>query len=245
MHTKLIGCWYNNKLMEIRKEENGPLQFHKGTELKLLDYVLKNAEHGNPQSVIETVDKFCWENHWMMHLGDEKGAILDETLNGNNYKFALEMGAYCGYSAVRIASQLASDGHLYSIEYSNYHKQVAEQIVHVAGLNDKVTILNGKCEKVIPILSDHIKDNKFDYVFIDHEKSRYYEDLKMVEDYGLLHTGSKVVADNVIIFKIDDYLEHVRNSGKYSSSENRLAKLEYCEDTSQQFVDGMEISIFK
>jgi predicted O-methyltransferase YrrM len=54
-------------------------------------------------------------------------------------------------------------------------------------------------------------------VFIDAEKSEYIDYLRLVEDK--LHKGSIIVADNAGIFvdEMKDYLEYVRNSGKYSS----------------------------
>jgi catechol O-methyltransferase len=40
------------------------------------------------------------------NVGDVKGKILDDALLKKNPKYALELGAYCGYSAVRIGRLL-------------------------------------------------------------------------------------------------------------------------------------------
>lgn len=48
------------------------------TEERLLKHVLANAERGNPQSVIDTIDAWCWSTQWMMNVGDVKGLIVDE-----------------------------------------------------------------------------------------------------------------------------------------------------------------------
>jgi predicted O-methyltransferase YrrM len=55
-------------------------------------------------------------------------------------------------------------------------------------------------------------------VFIDAEKNEYMDYLRLVE--GKLMKDSVVVADNVksASTEMQDYLDHVRNSGIYSSS---------------------------
>ncbi|XP_078524056.1 catechol O-methyltransferase-like isoform X2 [Lissotriton helveticus] len=70
-------------------------------EQRILDYVLKNAVKGDPQSVLDTIDKYCYEKEWAMNVGDEKGSILDKILVETNPSMCLELGAYCGYSAVQ------------------------------------------------------------------------------------------------------------------------------------------------
>jgi predicted O-methyltransferase YrrM len=39
-------------------------------------------------------------------VGDVKGDYLDKVVKEKNPKFAVELGAYCGYSAIRIARLL-------------------------------------------------------------------------------------------------------------------------------------------
>ena len=53
-----------------------------------------------------TIDKFCWEEKWMMNVGDVKGKILDDAVNQTKPMKALELGTYCGYSSVRIGRLL-------------------------------------------------------------------------------------------------------------------------------------------
>ena len=77
-------------------------------------------------------------------------------------------------------------------------------------------------------------------VFIDAVKNQYLSYLKLVEENGLLNKKSIVVADNVLIYEneMKDYLDYVRNSGKYNS---------YTTDTTLEFTkivkDALEVSI--
>lgn len=38
-------------------------------EVQAALYIENNAEKGNPNSVIATFDKFCYDSHWMMNIG--------------------------------------------------------------------------------------------------------------------------------------------------------------------------------
>jgi len=81
----------------------------------MIDYVLKNAED-NADSVLATIDKFCWSTQWMMHIGDIKGKIVDETVLKYKPKKILELGTYCGYSSIRMARLIDPDGVIYTID---------------------------------------------------------------------------------------------------------------------------------
>jgi predicted O-methyltransferase YrrM len=75
---------------------------------------------------------------------------------------------------------------------------------------------------IIPTLN-----GTFDMVFVDAEKSEYFDYLKLIERN--LHTGSVIVVDNTNIstYSMRKYLDHVRNSGRYASKEaGRWAEME-------------------
>ena len=52
-------------------------------------------------------------------------------------------------------------------------------------------------------------------------------------------------ADNVVFFKLQEYIDHVRSSGLYRSSRTRTARLEYTErERAGAFADGVEVSVY-
>ena len=53
----------------------GVLQFHNGTESELLRVVAAEAPRGDVSATLAIIDRFCRSRHWMMHVGDVKGAI--------------------------------------------------------------------------------------------------------------------------------------------------------------------------
>lgn len=223
-----------------RSVENGPLKFNKGTEDNAASFVLKNSEKGNPASVISFFDKYCWENHWMMNVGDAKGQILDNIIKKTKPEFILELGTYCAYSTIRMGQYLPENGKIYTID--PYPIPASKLLAEHAGLKEKIIFLEGQANNVIPTLS--FLKGKIDLVFIDHDKKMYLSDLLLIEKMGLLHPGSTIVADNVIIFKINDYLNHVRNSGNYSSSINHISTLEYDDTKRDDRIDGIEESVW-
>ena len=47
----------------------------------VLNYVLKNAKHGDPHSVLDAIDSFVLETDtFLMNVGPEKGKLLAETI---------------------------------------------------------------------------------------------------------------------------------------------------------------------
>ena len=96
-------------------------------------------------------------------------------------------------------------------------------------------MLIGKTTQIIPTL-----DEKFDFIFIDHWKDLYLEDLKMLERKKLIKHNAWIFADNVVLFNLEDYLGYVRSSPNYQSK-FISTKREY----SKSHPDGIEISIFK
>lgn len=125
-----------------------------------------------------------------------------------------------------------------------------------AGLSKtRCEVILGGAQTAVDFL-EGVHQRCVDIIFIDHDKSLYLSDLKLFETAGLLQTGSKVIADNILSFNrpLDIYLDHVRGSGLYSSSECYHSLVEYTVDgettldldgqTITDMLDGVEVSIF-
>ncbi|XP_069476139.1 catechol O-methyltransferase [Ambystoma mexicanum] len=208
-------------------------------EQRILDYVLRNATKGVPQSVVDAIDKYCGEKEWAMNVGDEKGLILDKIVLDTNPSMCLELGAYCGYSAVRIARLLKPGARLFSIEVSPVYAAIATQMVEFAGLQDKVHFVQGPSEEVIPRLKKKHEVGTFDFVFIDHVKDGYLPDTKLLEECKLLRKGTVLVADNVIWPGAPDFLRYVRTCGRFDCT-NYPSHLEY-----MTMEDALEKAVYR
>jgi catechol O-methyltransferase len=141
---------------------------------------------------------------------------------------------------LRIIAQLPKDSLFISIEFNSEFVKTAHSVLEYADVDDRVKIITDYTENVIPRLSKDFNINSFDLIFIDHEKSIYLRDFKMLEEAGLIKSGTMIVCDNVITPGAPDYLEYVRNNPNYTTTFYE-ANIEYGED----LPDGIEISIRK
>jgi catechol O-methyltransferase len=173
-----------------------------GREEGAARHVLAHAPRGDVDAAIRTIDDYARRKSFLINVGDEKGAILDGVIERLRPQLVLEVGAYVGYSALRMASKLPAGGRLVSVEYNDDNASIARRIVEHAGAADRVTFVVGTLGDGGTTLAHLAEEHGFasgslDVVFLDHDKDAYLPDLQRLLDAGWLHPGSVVVADNV------------------------------------------------
>jgi predicted O-methyltransferase YrrM len=180
---------------------------------------------GSTTKVLKEIEKIT-DTQFLPIVGPEKGRILAELVHKVKPKRVLEVGTLIGYSAILIGRELDVDTCLTTIEIHAHEAEIAERNIQEAGIGAKVEVVVGDALKVIPKLK-----SKFDFVFIDADKTEYLQYLKLVE--AKLHKGSVIFADNAGIFaeQMKDYLDYVQSSGKYTSKYIQVGE------------DGVEISV--
>ncbi len=207
-------------------------QIGDGREAAAVEYVLKHARAGDIDDVLATIDRFAYEKSMLINVGDEKGAFLDAAVQRANPKLALELGTYCGYSALRIA-RTAPTAKVYSVELAEANAANARQIWAHAGVADRITCVVGTIGDGGHTLDALAREHGFssgavDFLFIDHHKDAYLADLQSILDRGWLHTGSIVVADNVKWPGAPKYREYMRQQqGNQWRTIEHEAKVEY------------------
>jgi|GEM_PF-1292419 len=182
---------------------------------QLVETVSRNTDQSDADGMLRVIDQFAIDSGAaFMHIGQEKGELIDEVVRKIRPHRVLELGTFFGYSAIRLARLLAPDAHLLTLEVNARDARVARTLFEHAGLNDRIRLIEGDASQTISQLEDH-----FDLIFFDHYAGNYYKDLKIIEQNKLLQSGSYLVADNVFIHEYDceKYLDHVRNSGAYQS----------------------------
>jgi catechol O-methyltransferase len=173
-----------------------------GREAALEQHVLANARAGDLDDAIRVVDEFCVQRSFMMNVGDEKGEILDRAVERAAPKLLLELGAYCGYSGLRMARVMPEGAQLVSVEFLQANAEIARRIWDHAGVADRVTAVVGTLgdagETISRLRHEHgFGDGAVDFVFVDHDKEQYLPDLQRIIGERWLHAGSVVFADNV------------------------------------------------
>jgi len=206
-------------------------------EEQLLNHVFSAAREGDASNVLDTIDKWCWQQgHWMMHVGDKKGDLLttqvrDAVSRTEAGKLTIiEVGGYCGYSAVRIGRELREGDRLFSIEIKPLHAAIATKILEYAGLSDRVKVVVGTVETKLAWLKTHVVEGRggADLVFLDHSKEHYLPDFKRLEESGVVRKETVVVADNCLYPGCPDYVEYITTNSNYDSKRYE-SELEYKE----------------
>ena len=207
-------------------------QFGDGREAAVADYVVANAAPNDVDAAIAAIDRFAYEKSFLINVGDEKGELLDAAVRRAKTRLALELGTYCGYSALRIA-RAAPTARVYSVELSAANAGVARRIWAHAGVDDRLTCVVGTIGDgggtLDALATQHgFKAESLDLVFIDHDKSAYLPDLLSIVDRGWLHPGSVVVADNVKFPGSPKFRTYMRSEqGKHWDTREHKTHAEY------------------
>jgi predicted O-methyltransferase YrrM len=183
-------------------------------------------------------------------IGPIKGKIVESVISEHKPKKVLEIGTLHGYSAILIANAMSAyisenknfdtdtkyrGPIVISVEKDEKLTTIARKNIINSGLSKLIQVINGDAKKVIPSL-----EIKFGMIFLDAAKNEYLKYLQLVEQYGLLEKRAVIVADNVILFEdeMKDYLDYVRNSGKYLSHTTETS-LEFTKNVT----DALEVSV--
>ena len=207
-------------------------QIGDGREAAAVDYVLRNARAGDIDDVLGTIDKFAYEKSMLINVGDEKGLLLDGAVKRADPALALELGTYVGYGALRIA-RAAPHAKVFSVELAEANAANARRIWAHAGVDDRVTCVVGTVgdggRTLDALANEHgFASGTLDFVFLDHDKDAYLDDLRSILERSWLHSGSIVVADNVKVPGAPKYREYMRQQqGKQWNTVEHKTHVEY------------------
>ncbi|MGD9622948.1 MAG: O-methyltransferase [Mycolicibacterium sp.] len=203
-----------------------------GREVACAEYVEAHARQGDIDDVVAAVDRFAYEKAILVNVGDEKGRLLDAAVRRASPGLVLELGTYCGYSALRIA-RVAPKARICSVEFSAANAEVARRIWSHAGVADRIACVVGTLgdggRTLDTLANEHdVRPGHLDLLFIDHDKRAYLPDLLNILDRGWLHRGSIVVADNVRVPGAPKYRGYMRQQqGRLFDTVEHQTHVEY------------------
>lgn len=103
----------------------------------------------------------------------------------------LEIGMAVGFSASFMTGYLQEGGHLTTIDRYDVMIKQAKENFKCLGVEDKVTILEGNANDILPTLNE-----EYDFIFMDAAKGQYIQILPDV--LRLLKKGGIIMADDIL-----------------------------------------------
>jgi predicted O-methyltransferase YrrM len=141
--------------------------------------------------LLDEIEAFGGREGGMWNVGPEGGAFLAWLVGLLDARRVLEVGTSNGYSAIWMARALErTDGQLVTLEIEPRKIQMARENLTRAGLERRVTIVEGPGVASLKALG-----GTFDLVFIDADKPQYPDYLREIR--RLVAPGSVIVADNL------------------------------------------------
>ena len=108
-------------------------------------------------------------------------------------KNVLEIGTFTGYSALCMAAGLEDDAVIDTCEVDDELESLAQSFFDRSPYGHKIHLHVGSALDIAPKLG-----KQFDLVFMDGDKREYPAYYDMLMDGGLLHSGSVILADNIL-----------------------------------------------
>lgn len=129
----------------------------------------------------------------MLNITRDTGELLAVLVRATGARRILEIGTSNGYSTLWLAAAArALDGHVSTVEMSDYKLTLAAQNFARAGIADYITQVPGDAGQLL----DSMPAASFDLVFLDSERAEYpgwWPNLRRV-----LRRGGLLVVDNAL-----------------------------------------------
>lgn len=135
------------------------------------------------------LEKYAEEYHVPI-IHPEVKQFIRVLIKSHNIKSILEIGTAIGYSSIVFAKAMV-DGKVTTVEISEDMKNMAEENIKRANLENNIKVILGDASKVVY----NIKD-RFDCIFLDGAKGHYIHLLERCLE--LLKPGGLIISDNVL-----------------------------------------------
>ena len=174
----------------------------------------------------------------------ETGALLKTLVALKQPRAILEVGTAVGYSALLMGRAMPAGCHLTTIETYEKRLPIARENFRRAGMEDRITLLEGDAEEILAGLT-----GTWDFIFMDAAKGQYLHWLPML--LRLMPEGGVLISDNVL--QDGDLIEsryavERRNRTIHSRMREYLYALTHMEELETSVLpigDGVTVSVKK
>lgn len=132
-----------------------------------------------------------------MLSGHTEGQVLKMFVHMIGARRILEIGMFTGYSVLAMAEALPDDGYLVACEVDQYVSDFARSCFEQSSCNDKIQVIVGPALQTLHQLAD--RQESFDLVFIDADKTEYVDYFTTLLDRDLLSPDGFICVDNTLL----------------------------------------------
>ena len=148
---------------------------------QLIDFDSENTFHVHKDFSIED-----------MSVSPVYFSLLETLISLKPFKKILEIGSFLGTTSVRLSNIVGQEGHVTTIEKYDQFANIAKKNIIRNCRFDNVNLI---CGDAINILDRMSGKEKFDFVFLDGNKERYYDYIMLIDD--LIEEGGMIVVDDI------------------------------------------------
>lgn len=128
-----------------------------------------------------------------MVSGHVQGKFLEMLTRMISPRKVLEIGTFTGYATLCFAAGMPEDGIIDTVEIEDELEGIQSEFFARSPHAHKIRRHTGSALDVVPGLGEC-----YDLVFIDGDKREYPDYYRMLLDGGLVHSGSYILADNIL-----------------------------------------------
>lgn len=128
-----------------------------------------------------------------MVSGHVQGKFLEMLTRMIAPRRVLEIGTFTGYATLCFAAGMPDDGVIDTIEIEDELEGIQSEFFARSPYGHKIRRHTGSALDVVSTLGEC-----YDLVFIDGDKREYPAYYRMLLDGGLVHSGSYILADNIL-----------------------------------------------
>ena len=155
-----------------------------------------------------------------MISGHIQGKLLELLVKMFRPQHILEIGTFTGYSALCMAAGLDDGATIDTCEVDDELQPLAQSFFDRSPHGHKIRLHVGSALEIAPKLG-----YQFDMVFIDGDKREYPAYYNMLMDRGLVHSGSILLADNILWYgKVVQPVAHNDHHTRALIEFNRMVK---------------------
>ena len=184
------------------------------------DYSLDDTD------LLKELSKTTWktEDKPQMLCGSLVGGLLQMLIKISGAKRVLEIGMFTGYSTLKMAEALPTDGEIHSCELMEKHIVTARGWFKKSDVNYKISIHKGEAEESL----EEFRAGSFDMMFVDADKTGYPEYYR--KGTMLLKKGGIAIFDNMlwsgsVLNPEDDDAKALSETAELIKNDGRLEQL--------------------